>query len=781
MAKISTHPIAPILATSERWKKDCLIGDGSLFSKAQLWTIDNINQFKSYFVDNLIYGSDQTFYEKFEIQLANAPTEIKQLSAEMVYILLLFPSNITARKKAEDIRLIWSWSGSNVDQVFPALEGSFAEGIGSAGMAYNNLRWAELVFFTTWLSSFKLLPVAEREKLLSDPWVFGNWLDKTEGSDKRQFRHIALFLLFPEYFETSSSRNQKNQLLTAFQDRVGDGSPLIDGGDSDWVKKDKNILYVRDQLTKEAGVPINFYLTPYKELWLTTPEDELSEVDMRELLKNILEKYPSARASTSFGGQHEIRALFERLKDAVSSLGYIKENPNLLVKYSYGKGNWAETPWLAILDRRETTTTQKGTYVVILFRSDGDGCHLKLGQGVTEITKDFGSGAAATAELQRRADQVRAMFPEMMNTAFDRAASENIEKRASLTGLYEASTIYSKYYKRESMPSNEEISSDIKTLVDCYEEYVDEGMGEVTESIISNSTDAQPYSYDDALQDLFMSKAELESVIETAKRKKNIILQGPPGVGKTFVSKKLAYLLMGNKDPSRVEFVQFHQSYSYEDFVQGWRPNSSGGFDLRNGSFYDFCEKARKDPSKTYVFIIDEINRGNLSKIFGELLMLIEGDKRGGENSIKLTYSESDRDRFSVPSNIFLIGLMNTADRSLALVDYALRRRFAFFNLAPQLESDKLRELIIRAGGSVEMVNKIRSRIGALNQVISNERRDLGPGFQIGHSYFCPSGVISSDSEWYTNLINTEIKPLIEEYWFDSPEKVDTLTAQLLQ
>ena len=775
MAKISTHPIAPIIATSERWMQACLIGDGSLFSKSQLWTLANVNQFKNYFVDNLIYGGEQSFYEKFEIQLANAPAEVKQLSAEMLYILLLFPSNITARKKAEDIRLIWGWSGQSLDEVFPGLEESFAEGVGSTGMAYSNLRWAELVFFTTWLSAFKALTASERERLLSNPWLFGNWLDKTEGADKRQLRHIVLFLLFPDYFETTSSRNQKNPMLTSFQSKVGAGSPLIAKDDSDWIKKDKNILFVRDQLTEEAGEPINFYLSPYKELWLTVPE-----VDMRELLIDILEKYPSARTSTSFGGQHEIRSLFEKLKDSVSSLGYIKNNSNLLVKYSYGKGNWAETPWLAILDKRETTTTQKGTYVVILFRSDGDGCHLKLGQGVTEITKDFGSGAAATEELQRRADQVRGMFPEMMNTAFDQAVDKNIEKRASLTGLYEASTIYSKYYKRDSMPSNEEIAGDIKTLVDCYEQYVDEEMGEMTNT--KNATEqvlVEAYSYEDALKNLFMNKAELEAVIETAKRKKNIILQGPPGVGKTFVSKRLAYLLMGKKDPSKTEFVQFHQSYSYEDFVQGWRPNSSGGFDLKNGSFYDFCERAHKDPGNTYVFIIDEINRGNLSKIFGELLMLIEGDKRGGDNEIKLTYS--DRGRFSVPQNVFLIGLMNTADRSLALVDYALRRRFAFFTLSPQFESDKFQSAITENGGSLDLVKKIRNRIGALNQVITNERRDLGPGFQIGHSYFCPTGPITSDDAWYTNVINTEIKPLIEEYWFDSPEKVDTLTAQLLQ
>ena len=656
---------------------------------------------------------------------------------------------------------------------------------------------------------------------------------------------------------------------------------------------------------------------------------------MRDLLKEILEKYPNARATTAFGGQHEIRSLFEDLKESIRSLDFIKNNQNLLVKYSYGKGNWAQTPWIAILDDRETTTTQKGTYVVILFRGDGDGCHLKLGQGVTEVTELFGSGASAVEELQRRADEVRLMFPEMLNTAFDNEPQE-MRGQANLTSLYEASTIYSKYYKRDSMPPDEELSSDIEVLVNCYEEYVDRkdaelevddsgrkiwaialgeggrlwnesfeqgiisigwdelgdlsqydskeaissrlaesrgeagrvpsndalccfqftrqmkvgdlvvakigrkkilgggiitseyiydpqrrehknirkvkwvttektefpGTGvttktlteisrypsfkEMVESYIADKPiveriAGEPYGYEDALKDLFMSRKELEAVIDTAKRKKNIILQGPPGVGKTFISRRLAYLLMGEKDPKRIEFIQFHQSYSYEDFVQGWRPNSSSGFTLKNGSFYDFCEKARADLDRKFIFVIDEINRGNLSKIFGELLMLIEGDKRGLANAIKLTYSESEAERFSVPENVFIVGLMNTADRSLALVDYALRRRFAFFNLVPQFESEKFKSTIIQNGGSLDLVNKIRNRIGALNQVITNERRDLGPGFQIGHSYFCPTGPITSDSEWYANVINTEIKPLIEEYWFDSPEKVDTLTAELLQ
>src|SRR5690606_1428410 len=185
------------------------------------------------------------------------------------------------------------------------------------------------------------------------------------------------------------------------------------------------------------------------------------------------------------------------------------------------------------------------------------------------------------------------------------------------------------------------------------------------------------YTLDDALDGLFLSRDQFTYILDQLGRKRNVILEGPPGVGKTFIAKRVAWALLGEKDPSRVEMVQFHQSYAYEDFVQGWRPAEAGGFDLRNGIFYEFCERAAgDDPERPYVFIIDEINRGNLSKVFGELLMLIEGDKRGPDFAIPLTYSRAREERFYVPRNLYVLGMMNTADRSLAMVDYALRRRF---------------------------------------------------------------------------------------------------------
>ena len=281
----------------------------------------------------------------------------------------------------------------------------------------------------------------------------------------------------------------------------------------------------------------------------------------------------------------------------------------------------------------------------------------------------------------------------------------------------------------------------------------------------------EPYDENSELPDIFVSQDQFKSILYSIKLRKNLILQGPPGVGKTFISKRVAWRLIGRKDISAVEMVQFHQSYAYEDFVQGWRPTETGGFTLRNGVFFEFCQKAAKRPETPYVFIIDEINRGNLSRIFGELLMLIEADKRGAEHEISLTYSRSG-EYFSVPENVHILGLMNTADRSLAMVDYALRRRFAFETLEPAYRTEKFTNYLTSKGVDAALVARIEDGICAINDQIK-EDKELGPGFQIGHSYFVPNDVNSPDDHWYRNVVETQIEPLLREYWFDRPEEAD--------
>ena len=270
-----------------------------------------------------------------------------------------------------------------------------------------------------------------------------------------------------------------------------------------------------------------------------------------------------------------------------------------------------------------------------------------------------------------------------------------------------------------------------------------------------------PYTPEEFLSDVYIGRDQYDTLCNLLLRKKNIILQGAPGVGKTFTARRLAYSLMEEKDASRVMMVQFHQSLSYEDFVMGYRP-SEAGFTLEEGPFYEFCDRAREDSDRPYFFVIDEINRGNLSKVFGELLMLIESDKRGAEHALRLMYRD---EQFWVPENLYIIGMMNTADRSLALIDYALRRRFAFFDMVPAFESDGFRKHQ-RTLASPRFDALVRE-VEALNRAIS-EDSSLGPGFRIGHSYLCSDDLV--DDQFLQSVVAYEIEPLLQEYWFDHLE-----------
>lgn len=314
----------------------------------------------------------------------------------------------------------------------------------------------------------------------------------------------------------------------------------------------------------------------------------------------------------------------------------------------------------------------------------------------------------------------------------------------------------------------------MKTLTDitAYTEYMDL-LANLFASIDDPDTDDkvvlyEPYESDDFLSEVYMTEDEYNSLVTLVQNKKNVILQGAPGVGKTFAARRLVYSIMGEKDKSRVMMVQFHQSYSYEDFIMGFRPTENG-FELKTGAFYDFCKEAEIDSENDYFFIIDEINRGNLSKIFGELFMLIETDKRGIQ--LRLLYSN---EKFSVPKNVYIIGMMNTADRSLAMLDYALRRRFAFYEMKPGFETDGFKKYQDTLDDS--RFNALIECVKTLNQRIA-EDDSLGEGFCIGHSYFCNLKEVTGQT--LLSIVNYELVPLLKEYWFDEPAKVREWTDRL--
>lgn len=317
----------------------------------------------------------------------------------------------------------------------------------------------------------------------------------------------------------------------------------------------------------------------------------------------------------------------------------------------------------------------------------------------------------------------------------------------------------------------------MKTLTDItsYTDYVAKlnaliDVNEDEDDVEPEETAFPEYTPEKFLEEVYMDGDSYDTLVELIRMKRNVILQGAPGVGKTFAAKRLAYSMMGCKDQNRVMMVQFHQSYTYEDFIEGFRPSStSDNFEIKKGAFANFCQKAAEEPDNEYFFIIDEINRGNLSKIFGELFMLIENDKRG--NALQLLYSG---DKFSVPPNLYIIGMMNTADRSLAMLDYALRRRFAFFEMKPGFESEGFRDY--KMAFANPKFDSLINCVEKLNTVIAADD-SLGEGFCIGHSYFCNLSAITDKA--LSNIVEYEMVPLLKEYWYDEPIKVKDWTEKL--
>lgn len=296
---------------------------------------------------------------------------------------------------------------------------------------------------------------------------------------------------------------------------------------------------------------------------------------------------------------------------------------------------------------------------------------------------------------------------------------------------------------------------------------------ELTEELEDKvENEINPYTKDNFLEEVYIDEKQYDILKGLLENKKNIILEGSPGVGKTFMAKRLAYSIMGNTDDSKILSIQFHQSYSYEDFIEGIRPTKDGSFIIADGVFKKFCDVARKDPNNKYYCIIDEINRGNISKILGELMMLIETDKR--EQTLQLPYSNES---FFVPRNLYIIGTMNTADRSLAFIDYALRRRFSFYSVKPAFENDNFQKYI--KNYSSEKLDNLINTILELNDMIVNDE-SLGEGFMIGHSYFCNlEKFIGEFNESLFQVINYELIPTLKEYWFDDKEKVEEWSTKL--
>jgi hypothetical protein len=491
------------------------------------------------------------------------------------------------------------------------------------------------------------------------------------------------------------------------------------------------------------------------------------------------------------------------IQDYLKSLSDI-DKPYSLANYGYrGRNSIKDFSWACYHFKYEFVTQHYASYspqLYILIHSKG----IKFGL-------DYGSEVHNDDSLVTTVLNRPDIITEIINcnreiTAFTLTegasylATENdlveFKNDEDVKGKWNNKIHFIKQFRTDEIPDNidEIINQSLISLLPLFKKLCAIKTNAYTDTPTSNLVTAKPitmvnepideaedyfeeYKLDNFISEVFVEIKEANVYKELLLKKKNIILQGPPGTGKTFVAKRIAYLILGQKRKNNIRTIQFHQSYSYEDFIQGYRPDDNGGFLRKEGVFYNFVKEAKKHPDEKFFFIIDEINRGNLSKIFGELLMLIEADKRGDSYSINLIY-EPEKE-FSIPENIYLIGTMNTADRSLAIVDYALRRRFAFIDVNPNF-GIRLKSYLALKGVSDYLINHISISLDKLNQSIISDD-NLGKGFCIGHSYFCTTpDAVKLERQWFNNIINYEIGPILKEYWFDDLGKAESLISAVL-
>ena len=731
---------AAILDASEKWKQQCLLEGGSLFGEERLWTKEHFGELHTYFVERPDSGSG-SFEEKLRRQLDPTPPESRRLWAEMTWLYYLIVSSVKPVKKLDRIRTVWEWSGAPLPEDHWALGDALDGGMVNPGMAYLTHQWREFSFIITVMFDWASRSAKERESLLSNPWDFAEWVDGQEDARRRQFRHALLFLLFPDDFEPIVSLNHKKDIVKAFSDETG-ATPDVDRMDP--IDLDRALIAVRRRLEDEhSGQELTLYEPFLRKVWqggLATQMDE----DLED----------QAADETWY-----------RDRFGMADVWAIGPGEGARLWRDFHEHGIAAIGWDSLGDLRQYDSRE--TIHSALIQNDAGRNPVMHSLAAWQFAHEVKIGDFLIAKKGRNVILAWGKVTGDCTYQSERPEYQNLRR-------------VEWYPCRTPIGLQHPITTKTLTRFTPYKKWLRDlfAVLDAEEPEVQTAgAESEPYDLTAALGDLFVDETQFRRILDSIALRKNLILQGPPGVGKTFIARRIAWSLIGRKDSRSIEMVQFHQSYAYEDFVQGWRPTETGGFTLRNGVFFEFCKRAEQEPETPFVFIIDEINRGNLSRIFGELLMLIEADKRGLDHAIALTYGVSG-ERFSVPDNVHLLGLMNTADRSLAIVDYALRRRFAFESLEPGYGTRQFREYLLEADVDKDLVDRIVRNLSGLNERI-REDKDLGPGFQIGHSYFVPEE--SADEQWYLGIVDTQITPLLREYWFDCPEQVDGLVEDLRQ
>ena len=780
-----------------------------MFGDEPVWLPEYIDEFHRDFVQRPD-KTKRSFYEKLAGQLSESRPEVKKLASEMFWVMMLCPLNIGAKKKREGIGLIWNWSGDELDLAHPMLQDDVLAGIGSAGTGYNTQRYREVTYFIEVLKRFFAADQNERERLLNDGWQFSQWLEKVPGSNTRQLRHMLLYLLFPDGFERIFGRKHQREILEKLK-----GIPRKKYQELPRVEVDRLLWAIRQEKIEEFGTEeLDFYNSPLKELWW--PRDSKTYLLAWNPAKWNWESFESDRNATAAGKKVIHKWSCTNGKAAVGDKAYLVRvgtDPRGIIAV----GNIVKAPYeVPHYDETKAAAGERQMSVDVEFSQIRDPRHDAY---VTEEDLNSISAEGQVWWPQQSGIEIKDKSAADLDANWDKLARVVLKEKQVLSGKSKNLILYGppgtgKTYRLNQMrkdytaqPSGASADEHRDAVIAelGWRDVVVASLFDMGESGTVNQIATHPYLVSKArslgrkknvragIWGVLQQHARLESETVNYARRRAPYIFDKDSTSKWMLvgdwreecapAIEAVDQLKGGKSAragphlQRYVYVTFHQAYSYEDFVEGIRPQVSEGDDaavsysVEPGVFRRICQRARNDPSHRYAIFIDEINRGNIAKILGELITLLEPDKRAiydeeGElvDGMELTLPYSG-DRFSVPANLDVIGTMNSADRSIALLDTALRRRFRFQEMMPDSR-------VITGSDADGMIpdgegDKINLRL-LLDAINERMRFLLHRDQSLGHAYF----TAVADFPALKDVFIHQVIPLLQEYFYDDWRRI---------
>lgn len=816
------HETTHLLAAAQRWKETCLLQDGSLFSDKQLWTLDNLEELDRRFTQNPIEGGD-SYVHKLSLQLADSSAEAIQLMAELNWLLLLFSSNIKPDTKRRMVMEIWALSGEALPESAPCLDDRSLGGVGSTGTGFNTHRWRELVFLIDLLRAFKSMPADQQQRQAQDPWAFADWMATVRRDGIRQLPHILNYLLFPDSFEYISVSLDKEKILKAFEGLSKHRLRQLSE-----PEVDQALLALRQRLENESGEPVDFYDTPWLEQWRPTPGTWLMAWNPKHW---SWKSYQDDRLKIANGENVTLpwrTASTQPREGDTFYLVRVGQEPRGLI----ARGNIASAPYEDDhYDAERAANGETARFVDITLtdlRDPGADAYISMADLQAGTTDDQNwSLQGSGIEIKSLSAKLIGKLWETLPPVRVSTAKAESPKQQAIQITRPVNTIFygppgtgkTYHLQKHLMPRYESEAKKAPTGEWLEEQLADTAWWEAIALALAdlggnatvNDLLIHPYFKAKArvqgrpnspnLRATCWGALQIHTVLESTtvnyaqeKRQPPLIFDKQPGGHWVLTGdweetgeglrEQLAQLRQGPaSDDARIRrhlTVTFHQSYSYEDFVEGIRPQTTeeGGisYEVRDGLFKAFCQRASQDPHQRYALFIDEINRGNISRIFGELITLIETDKRAwwdedGQlvEGIELVLPYSG-ERFGVPKNLDIYATMNTADRSIALMDAALRRRFHFQELMPEPK----RIPGSQGDGYIPDGEGGLLNLRALLEAINLRLRYLLHRDQtFGHAYFTEV----KDLEALRRVMVYDIIPMLAEYFYDDWRQIRRVLA----